>query len=119
MGQNANGTATCDRCGILLPGYGIINGIVCTDLTRTGAVVGRIFCYRNNCRTIMLTGMLNFPATDFNCVHCNRAVTTRSLEEGMLTAELHPGSEGVVRSLLFCYANDSRDLFLANVTRGI
>lgn len=50
MAQNPDGTASCDRCGVNLPGYGVIHGMICSDLNGAGEIIDRIFCYENKCR---------------------------------------------------------------------
>ena len=117
MAANANGTATCDRCEIVLPGYGVINGLVCTDLLN-GVIRNLIFCYRNNCRTVMLTGMLAHLGKT-GCTHCNAAIPTRGVASAMLASDLHPAADGdVERTMQFCYSNNSRTAFLLPLTQG-
>ena len=118
MAKNPDGTATCDRCGIWLAGYGVLYGMVCTDLDATGGVRDWIFCYTNNCRSAVLSGMVLYPSDDnasrIRCYHCNMRLDTSSVAEAMLTFDLAPATiPATVRTMTFCYINGSRDQLLA------
>lgn len=118
MAQNADGTANCDRCRILLPGFGVIYGMVCNDLNQAGAVVGRIYCYQNNCRSIVMAGLLTNIGPSQNpqlpaCSDCGLVLNTRGVAEAMLATDIQPGLD-TPRLLTFCYANGSRDRLVAN-----
>jgi hypothetical protein len=97
----------------------VLYGLVCTDLDEAGAVRDWIFCYRNFCRTAVLEGLINFPATASDqerCVDCNVKLSARSVVDAMLTTDLAPNSFGEQRMLSFCYVNNSRNRLLANAT---
>jgi hypothetical protein len=53
--QNPDGTTTCDRCGRELPGYGVIHGMICSDLGEDGQITNRIYCYET-CRDAIVEG---------------------------------------------------------------
>lgn len=115
MARNSDGSATCDRCGIWLPGYGVLHGMVCTDLDGPN-VRSLIFCYRSNCRSYALGNLLAItPPMDGNlrCSHCGVILTARSVAQAMLTQDVQPNVD-TPRALAFCYINHSRDLLLAN-----
>jgi len=120
MAQNADGSATCDRCGIWLEGYGILYGLTCSELSGE-TVRNLIFCYRNSCRTVLLSGMVNFPqqATGvISCTHCNLALSARSVSAALLATDILPATAGDVQRIMqFCYRNGSRDAFLLPLTR--
>jgi hypothetical protein len=115
---NPDGSATCDRCGIWLAGFGVLYGMVCTDIDASGRVRDHIYCYTNQCRTAVLDGLVNYPQTTATetqkCTHCNRKLDGRSVAEAMLTQDVLPSSNNrEARSMAFCYANGGRDLLIA------
>lgn len=113
MGLNADGSARCDRCGIWLAGYGVIYGMVCSDLDIVGAPRSRIYCYVNNCRGVVLAGMVNH-ADENRCTDDGTALTARSVSEAMLCTDLRPGADPpTIRQMQFCYATGSRDRLVA------
>lgn len=116
MARNGDGTATCDRCGIWLPGYGVLYGLITTDLTDKGQTRSLIFCYTNQCRTLVLEGFVNFPAPPdtplLRCTDDNTALARRGLSEALLAVDMHPGIAEHLRYMQFCYATGSRDRFL-------
>lgn len=57
MPELPDGTALCDRCGIELDGYGVIHGMICSDLNEDEEIVYRIYCYINGCRDWILAGV--------------------------------------------------------------
>lgn len=57
MPENPDGTVICDRCGIPLDGYGVIHGMICSDLDENGEIIKRIYCYTNGCRDWILAGV--------------------------------------------------------------
>ncbi len=110
MTENADGTATCDRCGLGLPGYGVIFGMVISDITGD-----LIVCY--NCRPAVLAGLVNHSGTERQCSHCGVEVAARVTPYASLVTDLAPGVDPPTgRQLLFCVVNGSRDLFLARLT---
>lgn len=113
--RNPDGTGTCDRCGITLEGFGVLYGMVSADLTGE-RIREQIFCYRNQCRTVMLAGMLAF-AGSVDCTHCDQRLTARSVTEAMLVTDIQPATRGdVQRTMQFCYSNGSRDAFMQPLT---
>lgn len=60
MGINPNGTATCTNCGTVLPGFGVIHGLLVLRVEKTtGKIEQMIFCYVNGCSDKVLRGNLN------------------------------------------------------------
>lgn len=115
MGVRANGSAYCNRCNKGLPGVGVLYGMLATDMAAEGTVRQLTFCYDevNQCRDAVLTGHLSFATSDPNvCADCGLTVDSADVAHGMLVADLNPVDLGVVRRLLFCYANGSRDRVL-------
>ena len=115
MGQNADGSARCDRCGTWLAGFGVLYGMVCTDISSTGAVTQRIYCYANNCRSVVLAGLVNQPIATSGqprCTDCGVPLPERSVEHAMLAADIDPAGS-TMRQLTFCYVNQSRERLLA------
>lgn len=113
--QNPDGSATCDRCGIWLEGYGVTHGLCCTDLD--GETLRElIFCYRNQCRTFVLDGFVNqqIAAGDTACNHCGVDLQIRSISTAMLASDIAP-TGSVDRRLQFCYVNGSRNQFLDRI----
>jgi hypothetical protein len=112
--QNTDGTASCDRCGITLAGFGVLSGLVCVDLD--GETVRElIFCYANECRTFVLDGFVNYqqpgPAT---CTHCGISLGVRSVSTAMLATDVQPTGD-TSRTMQFCYENGSRNQLLDRV----
>lgn len=120
MGHNTDGSATCDRCGIWLAGFGVRYGLVCTDTNlTTGAVRDWIFCYTNQCRAVVLTGFVNYPqnigTVPTRCTDDDTKLDDRIVGTAMLACDMHPNDPGVVRYLQFCYETGSRDRFLTHL----
>jgi ribosomal protein L37AE/L43A len=116
MGQNANGTATCDRCGVGRAGYGVLYGMVVTDLDEVTQDVNDLFvCY--TCRPTVLEGLLLAGNVGPDqCTHCGLAFPVRAVEYGLLAADIAPGvTPESLRQLFFCQVNGSRALFLARL----
>ena len=116
MGVRADGSAYCNRCNKGLLGAGVIYGMLAADLTPAGAVRQLIFCYDpvNRCRDVVLAGHLAYAqAGPGICADCGLDTDHGGIAAGMLTADLDPTDGAAVRSLLFCYANGSRDSVLA------
>jgi hypothetical protein len=59
--QNLDGTASCDRCGRQLEGYGVIHGMISSDLGSDGEIINRIFCYET-CRDAIVTAATRYLA---------------------------------------------------------
>lgn len=59
MGMNADGTATCTRCGRELPAYGVIHGVLASQVSDEGVIENFIFCYEGGCGFEVLDGNLN------------------------------------------------------------
>lgn len=110
--QNADGTATCDRCGFTSLGYGVLYGMVVTDLGEaTGEIDNLFVCY--SCRPAVLQGLTSFGNTDgTRCSHCGYTVPVRAVSYGLLAADLAPGvTPATQRSLIFCRVNGSATVF--------
>lgn len=108
MAENED-DATCDRCGLSLPGYGVLFGMLTTDLA-SGLVRSLIFCYANGCRDALLAGHLNSTS---GCTNCGTALQ-RGLDTALLAVDVDLSTdEDLTRPLAFCYANGCRDLVLA------
>jgi hypothetical protein len=109
--QNPDGTATCDRCGILLPGFGVLQGMVCASLTGD-TVTERIFCYRNGCRTTTLGALVGNTNPNV-CTHCAVPISPRAVAYALLASDIDPTVPGgVQRMMQFCYINDSAGILL-------
>ena len=105
----------CARCGEKLPGLGVLNGMVCSDMDDTGKMVELIVCYVNGCRDAVLDGLVLHPRSS-GCVVCGGRLTVRGVSEALLTTDLHPNGSGLSRSLAFCHANGHRDQLLGRIT---
>lgn len=113
--MNPDGTAICDRCGLLLPGFGVLLGMIAVDLTAEAATRSRIFCYANDCRSAMLAGMVRYPGDPTVCTHCGRP-TPRAVASAVLTFDLDPVDNlQEWRGMGFCYDNGSAALLWANI----
>jgi hypothetical protein len=109
--MNEDGTATCGRCRRNLEGFGVLYGLICTDLDGNGEVVDRIFCY--GCRDHILSNMVAYPLimSPPVCTTCQEVLTTRSVSEAMLATDVNP--DGTTRLMAFCYKNGHRDQILS------
>jgi hypothetical protein len=101
----------CARCEVELDGYGVIYGMVCTDLDEDGAERGLIVCYVNGCRDLVLDGMVNYTGAG-ECSTCGTA-TARALSHAMLASDLDENGFG--RPLIFCYDQGHRDAILGTI----
>jgi hypothetical protein len=99
-----DGTATCDRCGVSLPGYGILYGLV----VDAGTLM--IFCYVNDCRSIITSGLINYT-TPGVCSNTGQPVILVS-SEALVCADLDPVDPTQMRRLAFCRALGCADKFL-------
>ena len=117
MSLNGDGTANCDRCGVDLPGFGVIYGLVCSHLT-AGTLEELIFCYVNRCRDVVLAGLVNALSNDqtVRCSEDGAVLAARSVDVAMLLTDLDPDSDGA-RYLQLCYEYGSRDRLLSNAGR--
>jgi hypothetical protein len=89
--------------------------MVCTDLTPGGAVRDLIYCYANQCRSVVLDGFLRSLGTDpLRCTDDNTRLNSRAVSDAMLAVDMQPAS-GEARLMQFCYATGSRDRFLTHV----
>lgn len=113
--QNPDGTAVCDRCRTHLDGYGVLYGLVTSDIDPAGAARERIYCYTYPCRDAVLDSMINFPDS-LGCATCDVQFGARGIGEAMLTVDLNPDESGLARNLAFCYLNGHRDQLL---TQGV
>lgn len=110
MPINADGTATCDRCRTDVPGYGVLYGLVSTDLDSTGGTVRRLFCYYHHCRDAALGDLINHqqsPDAPLACAACQ--VPLSGVSDAMLCSDI---DGDVVRSFAFCYVNGHRNQLL-------
>ena len=111
--QNADGTATCDRCGIGLPGYGVLHGMVITDVGDSGVILNLIVCY--NCRPIVLDGIMIFDNGN-DCNRCGLSTPYRAASFGILITDLAPAIDPPeARYLFFSRENGCRDLLLDRI----
>lgn len=122
MAANADGSATCDRCGTVLPGLGVLYGMVTVDLIGEPTPHERsmIFCYVNNCRSVVLTGMINTPTLPTEppaCWDCGVSLSVNGIGEALIAADLAPVT-GDPRTMAFCYVKRSREKLLANAHGG-
>lgn len=115
MPANPDGTAVCDRCGTALNGFGVLYGLITSDLDLEGAPRELIFCYTYPCRDAALASMINFPDS-LGCATCDVQFAVRGVGEAMMTADLNPDGSGFSRNLAFCYINGHRDQLL---TQGV
>ena len=102
----------CSRCGIDLPGFGVIYGLVVSHLV-DGEVEELIFCYVGGCREVVLDGLVNDTTSPLHCSDDGAALPSRSVESALLATDLDPDGDGA-RFLQFCYAGGSRDRLIAN-----
>lgn len=112
MPINENGTANCDRCGTPLDGYGVLYGLISTDLDADGMPVERIYCYVPGCRDAVIDGLVAYPfiSSAPACSTCQVPLPFRGTDNAMLAQDLNP--DGTARTLTFCYVNGHRDQFL-------
>lgn len=111
MPANPDGTAACDRCGTALDGYGVLYGLITSDLDVESAQRQLIFCYTYPCRDAVLVGLVNFPDSS-GCAACDLQFMARGVGEAMMTADLNPDGSGFARNLAFCYVNGHRNQLL-------
>ena len=108
MPANPDGTAACDRCGTYLDGYGVLYGLITSDIDPLGAARERIYCYTYPCRDAVLDTLIVFPDSA-GCATCDVQFAARGTGEAMMTADLNPDGSGLSRNLAFCYINGHRD----------
>lgn len=113
--QNSDGTATCDRCGIGLPGYGVIHGATISDLSVDDNIVGLIVCY--NCWPAVITDMVTHGDA-LACNNCGTPQGFRSVVLAALVTDLAPAEDHDARYLMFCRANGCRNRLLIHITGG-
>ena len=113
--QNPDGTATCDRCGIGLPGYGVINGAVISDTSPTGDMVGLIVCY--TCWPVVISDLVSY-GDPLACNNCGTPQGFRSVTLAALVTDLAPSLDHSARYLMFCRANGCRNRLLVHITGG-
>lgn len=122
MGLTADGSCVCDRCGVWLPGMGVIEGLVTTDATPDGDIRRLIFCYRNNCRDHLLAGLVttapdpSWLGSVAPCTHCGVA-TERCVTAALLASDIDPDTPtaGNTRQMLFGHGCGGRDLLLGRI----
>lgn len=95
---NSDDTASCDRCGRSLPGYGVLHGMVVSHLDGP-SVEGFIVCY--DCRSLVLDGFVNHADVD-SCTRCGRA-TRHAVAVALLATDVDPDVPSVTRQMRFCY----------------
>ena len=115
MAANPDGTAVCDRCGTALDGFGVLYGLITSDVDPLGVGRERIHCYTYPCRDAALDSLINYPDSE-GCATCDIQFAARGVGEAMMTADLNPDGTGLARNLAFCYINGHRDQLL---TQGV
>jgi hypothetical protein len=108
---NPDGTANCDRCGVGLPGMGVLYGMVVTNLDPGDNVVTLIVCY--DCRPIVLDGLVTF-AGDV-CANDSEPLPVRSVATAVLSTDLEPSDPVSARQLAFCRVNGCADILLGRI----
>lgn len=98
-----DGSTFCDGCQAVLAGYGVLYGMVLSNVEGEG-LVERIYCYGNGCRDRVLGDRVRFDVTD-RCSTCG-AVTPRSVAVAALSVDLNPDpNNNGQRFATFCHAN--------------
>jgi hypothetical protein len=105
---NPDGTGECDRCGVSLAGYGVLDGMLAAYYDE-GQLVSHIYCYVNGCRDHILAGRLNHDTPGL-CTDCGTA-TVRSLASGVIANDEDPDTDGP-RQMMFCHFNGCSTRFL-------
>jgi hypothetical protein len=90
-----DGTAECDRCGVALDGYGVLNGLIADAGDQQ-----LIFCYVNFCRDTAVFGMINYVDPDL-CTNTGQPIL-RATSDAILAVDLDPANPEEVRRLAFC-----------------
>jgi hypothetical protein len=101
-----DGSAECDRCAEPLAGYGVLTGLVADN---AGQLL--IFCYVNECRSVVTHELIHFTTAGV-CSTTGQSVT-RSSGDAIVAADLDPADPTSARQLTFCRELGCADQFLA------
>lgn len=114
MATNEDGTATCDRCGVLLSGAGVGTGLLGTSIhPDTGELVDWLFCYVNECRSAVTYDLVNF--TGEGVCSCDATPVVRTPSEALVCSDLDPLDPTTIRPLTFCYVGGCADRLLSQI----
>lgn len=113
MAVDSDGRIVCDRCLIRLDGYGVLYGLIATDIDSDGAADDRIYCYQDGCRDVAIAGLDLYPnqIVPPRCTTCLVDLPALSPAYGMICADLDPAT-GDSRRMAFCDVNGHHLQFL-------